>query len=182
MAAAFNRIGQAKAAMLPQITLSLNFGAFESDILELKEDFENPSGGAGARLLAPIYQGGQLRANVRVRNLQQEEALAAYAGTALRALSDVENALAASRSLAARSRALGAAYREQQRALELTETSLRVGRADQRSLEQQRLAAANSRIALLAVQAEELAQRVSLHLALGGSFETPPQPPPPPPR
>jgi multidrug efflux system outer membrane protein len=182
VAAAFNRIGQAKAAMLPQITLSLNFGAFESDILELKEDFENPSGGAGARLLAPIYSGGALRANVRVRNLQQEEALAAYAGTALRALSDVENALAASRSLAARSRALGAAYGEQQRALELTETSLRVGRADRRSLEQQRMAAANSRIAMLAVQAEELAQRVNLHLALGGSFETPPQPPPPPPQ
>ena len=60
VAAAFNRIGQAKAAMLPQITLNLNFGAFESDILELREDFENPSGGAGARLLAPIYTGGSV--------------------------------------------------------------------------------------------------------------------------
>ena len=103
-----------------------------------REDFENPSGGAGARLLAPIYQGGRLNANVRIRTLQQEEALAAYAGTALQALNDVENAIAASRSLAARSRALGAAFGEQQRALELTETSLRVGRADRRALEQQR--------------------------------------------
>ena len=178
VAAAFNRIGQAKAAMLPQITLNLNFGAFESDILELREDFENPSGGAGARLLAPIYTGGSLRANVRIRNLQQEEALAAYAGTALRALSDVENAIAAGRSLAARSRALGAAFGEQQRALELTETSLRVGRADRRGLEQQRMSAANARIAMLAVQAEELSQRINLHLALGGSFEIPPAPPP----
>jgi len=178
VAAAFNRIGEAKAARLPAITLSLNFGAFESDILELREDFENPSGGAGARLLAPIYQGGRLNANVRIRTLQQEEALAAYAGTALRALNDVENALAAGRSLAARSRALGAAYGEQQRALELTETSLRVGRADRRALEQQRMSAANARIALLAVQAEELSQRINLHLALGGSFETLPAPPP----
>ena len=82
------------------------------------------------------------------------------------------------RSLAARTRALGAAYAEQQKALDLTETSLRVGRADRRALEQQRLSTANARIALLAVQAEELAQRVNLHLALGGSFETPPPPPP----
>jgi len=178
VAAAFNRIGEAKAARLPQITLNLNFGAFESDILELREDFENPSGGAGARLLAPIYQGGRLNANVRIRTLQQEEALADYAGTALRALSDVENAIAAGRSLAARSRALGAAFGEQQRALELTETSLRVGRADRRALEQQRLSAASARIAMLAVQAEALAQRINLHLALGGSFEVPPAPPP----
>jgi NodT family efflux transporter outer membrane factor (OMF) lipoprotein len=178
VAAAFDRIGEAKAAMLPKITLNLNFGYFESDILELKQGYDNPSGGAGARLLAPIYAGGSLRANVRVRTLQQEEALAAYAGTALRALADVENAIAAGRSLAARSRALKAAFDEQQRALELTETSLRVGRSDRRALEQQRLSTANARIALLAVQAEELSQRINLHLALGGSFEAPPPPPP----
>ena len=178
MAAAFNRVGQAKAAMFPAITLNLNFGAFESDILTLKEDFENPSGGFGARLLAPIYQGGALRAQVRIRTLQQQEALAAYAGTALSALNDVETALSAARSLAARSRALGAAQGEMQRALELTETSLRVGRADRRGLEQQRLSANSARIALLGVQAEALAQRINLHLALGGSFEIPPTPPP----
>jgi outer membrane protein TolC len=96
----------------------------------------------------------------------------------LRALADVENAIAAGRSLAARSRALKAAFDEQQRALELTETSLRVGRSDRRALEQQRLSTANARIALLAVQAEELSQRINLHLALGGSFEAPPPPPP----
>jgi NodT family efflux transporter outer membrane factor (OMF) lipoprotein len=178
VAAAFNRVGEAKAAMLPQLKLNLNFGAFESDILELREDFENPTGGVGARLLAPIFAGGALRANVRIRTLQQEEALAAYAGTALSALNDVESAISAGRSLALRTRALGAAYSEQRRALELTETSLRIGRADQRGLEQQRLSTANARIALLAVQAEELAQRINLHLALGGSFETPPPPPP----
>jgi NodT family efflux transporter outer membrane factor (OMF) lipoprotein len=178
VAAAFNRVGEAKAAMLPQISLSLNFGAFESDILELREDFENPSGGLGARLLAPVYAGGALRANVRIRTLQQEEALAAYAGTALQALNDVESALSASRFLAQRSRALRSAFDEQHHALEKTESSLRVGRSDQRALEQQRLATANARMALLAVQAEELSQRINLHLALGGSFEVPPAPPP----
>lgn len=178
VAAAFNRVGQAKAAMFPQITLSLNFGYFKSDILELKQDFENPSGGIGARLLAPIFQGGALRAQVRIRNLQQEEAVAAYAGAALRALNDVKNAIAAGHTLDLRVRSLGAAFDEQQRALTLTETSLRVGRSDRRALEQQRLAAADARIALLAVRAEQLSQRVNLHLALGGSFETPPPPPP----
>jgi len=178
VAAAFNRVGEAKAAMLPKLTLNLNFGYFDSDILELRDDFENPSGGAGARLLAPIFQGGAMRANVRIRNLQQQEALAAYAGTALRALNDVENALAAGRAMETRVRNLTEAYNEQKRAFDLTETSLRVGRADRRALEQQRLNADNARIALLGVRAEQLAQRVNLHLALGGSFETLPPPPP----
>jgi outer membrane protein, multidrug efflux system len=178
VAAAFNRVGQAKAAMLPAITLNLNYGYFDSDILQLKQDFDNPSGGFGARLLAPIFQGGALRAQVRIRNLQQQEALADYAGTALRALGDVENAIAAGRALDSRVRSLSEAYDEQSRALSLTETSLRVGRSDRRALEQQRMATADARIALLAVRAEQLAQRVNLHLALGGSFETSPPPPP----
>src|SRR5690349_546548 len=160
VAAAFNRVGQAKAAMLPAITLNLNFGYFDSDILELKDGFENPSGGIGARLLAPIFQGGALRAQVRIRNLQQQEALAAYAGTALRALNDVESAISAGRALDTRVRSLSSAYDEQSRALTLTETSLRIGRSDKRALEQQRMAAANARIALLGVRAEQLAQRV----------------------
>src|SRR3954469_13567953 len=170
VAAAFNRVGQAKAAMLPAITLNLNFGYFDSDIVQLKQEFENPSGGIGARLLAPIFQGGALRAQVRIRDLQQQEALAYYAGTALRALGDVENAIAAGHNLSNRVRSLSEAFEEQSRALSLTETSLRVGRSDRRSLEQQRMAAADARIALLAVRAEELSQRVNLHLALGGSF------------
>ena len=171
VAAAFNRVGEAKAAMLPKLTLNLNFGYFDSDILQLKEEFENPTGGVGARLLAPIFQGGALRAQVRFRNLQQEEATASYAGAALRALNDVESALAAGRALDTRVRSLSQAYDEQSRALSLTEHSLQVGRSDRRALEQQRMAAADARIALLGVRAEQLSQRVNLHLALGGSFE-----------
>ena len=41
------------------------------------------------------------------------------------------------------------------------------------------MAAADARIALLAVRAEQLAQRVNLHLALGGSFEPSPATPTP---
>ena len=177
VAAAFNRVGQAKAARLPQITLSANFGAFESEVLELREDFENPSGGLGARLLAPIYQGGALKAQVEIRTLQQKEAVADYARIALRALGEVENALAASSSLATRAALLTDAFNEQTRALELTQTRFRIGRADRRAVEQQRLSAQNARMALHNVRTDELAGRVNLHLALGGAFApaTPPE-------
>jgi outer membrane protein, multidrug efflux system len=175
VAAAFNRIGEAKAARLPKISLNLNFGAFESEILQLKEDFENPTGGIGARLVVPIYQGGALTAQVEIRTLEQKEAAADYARIVLRALNDVENSLAASESLRARVSLLTSALDEQTRALDLTQTRFRVGRADMRAVEQQRLSVQNAQVAVLSVRADELAARVNLHLALGGSFEPPQQ-------
>lgn len=173
VAAAFNRVGEAKAARLPKITLNLNVGAFASEILELKEDYENPSGGLGARLLAPIYQGGALTAQVQLRTAEQKEAVAQYARIALRAIGEVENSLAANASLAARVLSLAEVLREQTRALAFTETKLRIGRADRRALEQQRLNVQQARLALLSVRSDELAERVNLHLALGGRFAPP---------
>lgn len=172
IAAAFNRVGEAKAARLPQLTLTLGLGAYGSEILELKEDFENPVGGIGGRLLAPIYQGGALAAQVRIRTAEQKEAVADYARVALRALNDVEDALAASESLGMRVALMTQALDEQTRALELTRTQVRVGRADRRALEQQRLNVNDARVALVGVQADQLAARINLHLALGGSFDS----------
>jgi NodT family efflux transporter outer membrane factor (OMF) lipoprotein len=170
VAAAFNRVGEAKAARLPSITLSGNFGAFESEILTLKDDFENPAGGFGARLLAPLYQGGAISAKVEIRTLQQKEAIADYARVSLRAIGDVENALATSASLATRAALLADALNEQTHALELTENQFKIGRADRRAVEQQRINMQNARIALHNVRTDELAGRVNLHLALGGSL------------
>jgi outer membrane protein TolC len=170
VAAAFNRVGEAKAARLPQLTLTGNFGAFDSEILELREDYDNPSGGVGGRLLAPLYQGGRLNAQAQIRTLQQQEAVADYARIALRAIGEVENALAASASLATRASLLTDVFNEQARALELTETRFRIGRADRRAVEQQRLSTHSARMALHSVRTDELAGRVNLYLALGGGF------------
>lgn len=173
VAVAFNRVGQAKAARLPTLSLNANIAGISSDIIELREDFENPTGGAGARLLAPIYQGGALTTQVEIRTLEQKEAIADYARIALRAIGDVENALAAGATLAERERLQQRIVADNQRALALTETRYRVGQSDLRSVRQQQLEVYAARLALLRVQSEQLAQRVNLHLALGGSFEAP---------
>src|SRR6185436_18898384 len=128
VAAAFHRVGEAKAARLPRIILSANVAAIRSDVLLLKSDLKNPTGGAGAKLIAPIYQGGSLNAQVELRTLEQKEAVAQYAGMALRALGDVENALAAGTTLTERERLLQRTVADNQRALELTQTSYRVGK------------------------------------------------------
>jgi outer membrane protein TolC len=176
VAAAFNRVGEAKAARLPNIILNANVAAISSDILQLQDDFDSPSGGAGAKLIAPIYRGGELTTQVEIRTLEQKEAVADYARMALRALGDVENGLAASETLVARQALLERAVADNRRALELTQESYRIGKTDLRSVQQQQLSLQSARQALLRVQSEQLSQRTSLHLALGGSFEQPPPP------
>jgi NodT family efflux transporter outer membrane factor (OMF) lipoprotein len=174
VAAAFNRVGEAKAARLPRLILNISGGAISSEVLELKPDFENPTFGAGARLIAPIYQGGALKAQVLIRTAEQKQAVAEYGRAALRALSDVETALAASQTLAEREPLLQQNLADNQRALQLTQEAYRVGKADLRAVQQQQLDVHAARLALLHVQSEQLTQRVNLHLALGGGWEQPP--------
>jgi outer membrane protein, multidrug efflux system len=174
VAAAFNRVGEAKAARLPRLILNVSAGAISSEVLELKPDFENPTFGAGARLIAPIYQGGALKAQVLIRTSEQKQAVAEYGRAALRALGDVESALAASQTLAEREPILQQNLADNQRALQLTQEAYRVGKADLRAVQQQQLDVHAARLALLRVQSEQLTQRVNLHLALGGGWELPP--------
>ena len=173
VAAAFDRVGEAKAAQLPQISLTAGFGTLSSDVLDFQDDFENPAFGVGAELLAPLYTGGQLKAQVAVRTAEQAEALARYASLALAAIGDVENALGTSRLLVERIELLSRALGEQERALQLDLAAYRVGRQDLRPVQQQQIQVQTARMALLRVQSEQLVQRVNLHLALGGSFAEP---------
>jgi NodT family efflux transporter outer membrane factor (OMF) lipoprotein len=174
VAAAFNRVGEAKAARLPRVVLNASAGAISSEVVELKSDFKNPTGGAGARLVAPIYQGGALKAQVLIRTSEQKQAVAEYGRMALRALGDVESALAASQTLAAREPILQQTLADNQRALQLTQDAYRVGKVDLRAVQQQQLSVHTARLALLRIQSEQLTQRVNLHLALGGGWEAAP--------
>ena len=178
VAAAFNRVGEAKAARLPRIILNANVAVIESDILQLKDDFDNPTAGVGAKIIAPIYQGGALKTQVVIRSLEQKEAIAQYARMALQALGDVEGALAASQALAERESVLQQVLIDHQRVLDLARTNYRVGSGDLRAVQQQQVNVHAAQLALLRVQSEQLAQRVNLHLALGGSFEIPATNPP----
>ncbi len=172
VAAAFNRVGEAKAARLPRISLTGSAGYVTSEVIELKPDFDNVSAGLGASLLAPIYQGGALKSQVEIRTSEQQEAVAEYARMAQRAIGDVENALAASQTLEERERILQEAVARNQRGLELEQAAYRVGAADMRAVLQQQLALHSASVTLLRVQSEQLTQRVNLHLVLGGSFRT----------
>jgi len=169
VAAAFNRVGEAKAAMLPKISLTGGVSSISSDLFVL-QDRDNPVWNLGANLLAPLYQGGALKAQVEIRNAEQRQVLAEYAQVGLRAFNDVESALATEFSLRDRESILMRAVVDNQRALDLANESYRVGAVDLRSVSQQQLALSAAQTALIRVQSEARVQRVNLYLALGGNF------------
>ncbi len=170
VAAAFDRVGEARAAMLPRISLTAGGSSVTSELVVLK-DTSNPIWSFGGNLVAPLYQGGVLRAQVEIRSAEQKQAVAEYARAGQRAFGEVENALAAENALRDRYVILEATIRDSARALELSQVQYRVGAVDLRAVEQNQLALYSARIALLRVQTERLAQRVNLYLALGGGFD-----------
>ena len=174
LAAAFNRVGEAKAAKLPRISLSASISALSSSLLVL-QDRSNPGYGFGANLFAPLYQGGALQAQVEIRNAEQRQAMAEYARIAQRSFGEVENALGADLALRERNAILARTIVDNQRALELAQIQYRVGKVDLRTVEQRQLALYSARTAQLRVQTDRLAQRANLYLALGGGFEPPTQ-------
>ena len=172
VAAAFNRIGEAKAALLPRISLTAGGSSISSDVFVL-QDRSNPAFSFGANLIAPIYQGGTLRAQVDIRTAEQKEAVANYARIAQNSFAEVENALGAENALRDRDAILAANITDNTRALELVRIQFRVGSADQRAVEQRQLSLYSAQTNRLRVQTERLAQRVNLYLALGGGFDEP---------
>jgi NodT family efflux transporter outer membrane factor (OMF) lipoprotein len=169
VAAAFNRTEEAKVAMLPRLALTAGVSSVSSELFVL-QDHSNPVASIGANLLAPIFHGGALRANVEVRNAEQQQAVADYGRVAIRAFGEVENALANEANLRIREPILSRAVIENARAVELAGIRVRVGSGDVRGVLQQQLALYASRSAVIRVQSEQRLQRVNLYLALGGGL------------
>lgn len=185
VAAAFNRVHEARAARLPAIALTSGVSRISSELFVL-QGRDNPVWSLGANLLAPIFQGGALQRQVEIRTAEQAQAVAAYAAVGLRAFGEVEGALSAEIAAREREVILAETLAHNQRALGVVRTQFKVGSTDLRFVSQRQIAWYATNSALVRVQAEQLVQRVNLHLALGGSFEVrpaaeerPPQSPPP---
>ena len=176
VAAAFYRVGEAKAARLPKISLTASITSISSDLFVL-QSHSNPIVSLGANLAAPIFNGWALEAQVDIRTAEQKIAVAEYGRIGARAFSDVETALSAGFAADEREAILARAAEGSARALEFARVRYRVGSGDLRAVLQQGAALGASRAAQLRMASERRLQRVNLHLALGGSFEPRPLPP-----
>jgi len=92
LAAASAQIGVATAEFYPALRLNAAAG-FESLDLRHLPDWQSRIWSIGAGLVAPIFQGGRLDANLKQARARFEELLAVYRGRVLIAFRDVEDAL-----------------------------------------------------------------------------------------
>lgn len=170
VAAAFQRTEEAKAAKLPSFSLTASAGQSSSDLvslLGLDKNYFN----VGANFIAPLYSGGALDAQVEIQTANQEQALANYGQTALKAFSEVESALTNERVLGEQEDLIRVSVKENKDALRITKNQYNVGKIDLFTVLQIQARLNSARSELIRILNARLTQRVDLHMALGGDFE-----------
>ena len=127
-------------------------------------------------LVAPLWQGGQLRAQISRAEAQAAEVLAAYVNTALTAYAEVETALAADGFYADRVGHLETAVEQARAAERLAEERYLAGLDNYITVLESQRSAVQAEGDLIAARRLRLENRVDLYLALGGGFEQLPAP------
>jgi NodT family efflux transporter outer membrane factor (OMF) lipoprotein len=170
LAAATANIGVATADLYPKFALT-GVGGFES--ISASDWFTGVSKywTVGPTVQWRIFDAGRIRANIKIQNARQEQALAAYEQTVLRAFEDVENALVAYAKSQVRRKSLAEAVAASQKSLQLANQLYSNGLTDflnvleaERSLYQTQDQLAQSDRAVSA-------NLVSLYKALGGGWQ-----------
>lgn len=124
-----------------------------------------------ANTAMPIFQGGRIKANIAQQEAILKQQLENYAGAALTAYLEVENALDAEQRLFERETALRTSLNEAREAEDRLELRYTEGLATILQLldaQSRRLSAEGQ---LIGARKERLANRVRMHVALGGGFE-----------
>jgi outer membrane protein TolC len=88
---------------------------------------------------------------------------------------DVETALTNERLFAEREKYLESSEHNNKRAYDMSRSRFDVGQTDLLSVLQIQSQWVGARVGLVNIKSDRLVQRVDLHLALGGSFETTPE-------
>ncbi len=169
VAAANARVKVAKRARYPSFSLTSSGGASSANLSNLLSgDFIVWS--FAGNLLQPLFQGGRLRAGIKLAEANQEQALAGFAEQALRAYGEVESALMAETYLRDRENALREASEQAVAARELAENRYTRGVSDVITLLGSQRRAFEAEGQYLTVRRQRLDARVDLYLALGGGF------------
>ena len=170
---AFRAQEAAKLALLPNFSLNLEGGRLSDRLLSVLG--LNPwlvHGAVG--MFVPIYEGGALRAKIRIATAQQDQAVAHFGGVVLNAFDEVEVALTNERLLAERFPHMQNAVLDHTEAVRVGELKYRAGSMDLLSVLQLQEGQIQSQAELIKLLNTQLANRVNLHLALGGSFDSSP--------
>jgi NodT family efflux transporter outer membrane factor (OMF) lipoprotein len=169
LAAAHHSLAAARKRFLPQLRLSGSAGLTYSSLLP---DDPIKIWSLGASILAPLFEGGRLRAGAESAGAQRDVAAFAYRRTALNAFREVDDALAA----AHHSDEQVAILRLQRDALadgfRLATNRYRAGYSPYlEQLDAQR-GLLGAELGLIQAQADALTARIALYQAMGGGWSS----------
>ena len=171
VAAATARIGVAEADLYPRFVLTGSLTG-SSTALEGITRGANRLWSFGPGVRWPIFDGGRIRANIRVQNARQEQTITAYERSVAMALEEVENALVAYAKEQNRLIALKEAVEANRSACEIAKSLYKNGLVTYINvLDSERSLFANED---QQIQSETvvLTNLVALYKALGGGWET----------
>jgi len=170
---AFRSKEAARLALLPSFALNLDGGRLSDNLLSVLHlnpwMFHTVLG-----MSVPIYTGGALRAKVEIANARQQEAVAAYGAVALTSFREVENGLMNEGLFAQRLEFDRDVLQDRTEAVRLGRLKYDAGQIDLLSLLQLQAAQILSQVQVVKMRNARLANRIDLHLALGGSFDRTP--------
>lgn len=168
--AAGSRIDAAKAAFLPDISLS---GLIGLDALRIGDLFKGGStyGNAGAAISLPIFQGGRLSGQFTQARGAYDLAVADYNATVIGALQDVANAQANRNAAAEREADAEIAAQRYGTASDLALQRYKAGLSTYIEALQAQTGALDARAAALDARFATLAYDIALKRALGGGYD-----------
>ena len=167
IAAADAQMRVARADFLPSIDLGAAAGLVLSDLLA------DPVGvwSLGGSILAPIFQGGRLQAQLDGATAQRDQAAWAYRSTVLGAFREVEDRMAVLSNLKEQESALEAQRVAVADALRHARNRYRAGYTPYIEQVDAQRALLGVELSLIQVRADELTALVGLYQAVGGSPE-----------
>ena len=171
--AAFRTEESARLALLPNFTLNIEGGRLSDPLLSVLG--LNPwLLHSAIGMVLPIYEGGALRAQVKIATAQQEQSVASFGSVSLKAFGEVEIALTNEELLANRLPYIESAVRDHTEAVRVADLRYKAGSMDLLSVLQLQESQIQSQAELIKLRNAQLANRINLHLALGGSFDSSP--------
>ena len=163
------QIGVAISAYFPVLHLTGQTG-FDSGDLSLLFNWESRIWSYGPNIQFPIFEGGQISANVKQQRASYEENVANYRQDVLVAFQDVEDSLSALKYLAQQAEAENRAFDSYKKALDLTNARYTTGLVSYFDVIQAQGLALNAEQLTVQIQGNRVASTIRLIKALGGGW------------
>jgi multidrug efflux system outer membrane protein len=170
--AANARIGVAKAAYFPSLTLGIDggFRATQGSLLESPNSFW---GLGPLSALVTLFDAGKRNAQVKLSRAEYDEVAADYRNTVLTAFRQVEDGLAATHNLATQAVDQRDAAMAAERTRDLAMTRYRDGASDYLEVVIAQTAALDTERSAIALDTQRMRAAIALVRAMGGGYQAP---------